>query len=39
MKHLKKIIQQGHVHRASLTAPAVFPTNLHAEISTDPPLL
>jgi len=35
MKHLKNIIQQSYVHRASLTN-AVLLTNLYAEIFTVP---
>jgi len=39
MKHLKNCTQQGYVHRASSLTSAVFPTNLHAVISTVPPSL
>jgi len=39
MKHLKNSTQQDYIHRASLTPAAVFPRNLHAVITTDPPAL
>jgi hypothetical protein len=39
MKHLKNITQQDYIHRPSLTPAAVFPRNLHAVISIDPPAL